>query len=279
MLAACESAGHTAPAEAWQDLTSTWNWAAPLSAAACHGDFPGAVARPAPGGFTLSGLWSLPAPEQAEPWLALPLPVTGTGEPDLFVVASKTLSGRVGAGTVVRLDDLYVPAGFGTHSAGAPLRAGDAAFLWTAVAALALGTARRITDVLAAPYAGGAGSTRRQAAATAAELAAVLHDERLSLAAMLHDAPSARQGLPTAVEQRLAAHVPRAGRAVQHVVAAAYEHALTADWGGGPHPLVSLIEAGSPILQQARYTTELLPPRDRTSLRKAEHGDDRRISG
>ncbi|MFF4354768.1 hypothetical protein [Streptomyces sp. NPDC001530] len=208
--------------------------------------------------------------------------MTGTGEPDLFVVASKALPEESGTGTVIRLDDMYVPAGFATHSSGAPLRAGDAAFLWTAVTALALGTARRITDVLAAPYAGGAASTPHVPApyaAAAADVAAVLHDERLSLTATLRDTPSARQGLPAATEKRLAAHVPRAGRAVQHVVAAAYEHALTADWSGGRHPLVSLIEAGSPTLQQARYTTELLLPRDRTSSRKAEHGDDRRISG
>ncbi|WP_338704181.1 hypothetical protein V2W30_40515 (plasmid) [Streptomyces sp. Q6] len=259
MFTACESAGHAAPAEAWQALTGAWSWAAPLPTAACHADFPGATARPTPGGFTLSGLWSLPAAEETGLWLALPLPASATGEPDLFVVATKALSGRGGAGSLVRLDDLYVPAGFATHSAGAPLRVGDAAFLWTAVTALALGTARRITDVLAAPHAGGAASTP-QAAATATELATVLHDERLSLAAALHDAPSARKGLPTAVEKRLVARVPRAGRAVQYLVAVAYEHALTADCGGGWHPLLSLIEAGSPILQLARCTTELLPP-------------------
>ncbi|WP_258314948.1 hypothetical protein [Streptomyces sp. Act143] len=278
MLAACESAGHADPAGAWQALTRTWNWAAPLPAAGCDTDFPGATARPTPGGFTLSGLWSLPAPEEIGPWLTLPLPVTGTGEPDLFVVAAKALPRGSGPGRVVRLDNLYVPAGFVTHAAGAPLRVGDAAFLWTAVTALALGMARRITDVLAAPYAGGVASTPH-AVAMAAELAAVLHDERLSLAAALHEAPSARQGLPAATEERLAAHVPRAGRAVQHVVAAAYEQALTTDWSGARHPLVSLIEDGSPILQQARCTRELLLPRDRTSPRKAEHGDDRRISG
>ncbi|MCW8384622.1 hypothetical protein [Streptomyces justiciae] len=277
MLAACESAGHADPAGAWQALTRTWNWAASLPAAVCDADFPGATARPTPGGFSLSGLWSLPAPEETGPWLTLPLPATQTGEPDLFVVAAKALPRESGPGRVVRLDDLYVPGGFATHAAGAPLREKDAAFLWTAVTAVALGTARRVTDVLAAPYAGGVASTPH--AAAAAELAAVLHDERQSLAAALHEAPSARQGLSAARLERLATLVPRAGRAVQHVVAAAHEYALTTDWSGAQHPLVSLIEAGSPILQQARYTTELLPPRDRTSPRKAEHGDDRRISG
>ncbi|MET7694945.1 hypothetical protein ABZT06_44785 [Streptomyces sp. NPDC005483] len=274
VYATFETAGHADPAGTWQALTGAWNWAASLPAAVCDLDFPGATARPPPGGFTLSGLWTLPAHEQIGPWLTLPVPVTGAGEPDLFVVASKALPKASGATALVRLDDLYVPAGFATHAAGAPLRAGDATFLWTAVAALALGTGRRITDVLAAPHAGGAASTR-----AAAELAAVLHDERLSLAAALHDAPSARHGLSAAAERRLAVRLPRAGQAVQHVVAAAYQHVLTADLGGACHPVVSLIEAASPILQQARYTTELLPPGGRTSSREADHGDDRRISG
>nr|WP_245695478.1 hypothetical protein [Streptomyces antibioticus] len=263
VLTACESAGHADPAGAWRALTRTWNWAAPLPAAVCDTDYPGATARPAPGGFTLSGLWSLPAPEEPGPWLTLPLPVTATGEPDLFV-AAKALPRQSEPGRLIRLDDLYVPAGFVTHAAGTPLRAVDAAFLWTAVAALALGTARRVTDVLAAWCAGRVVGTP-DSATTAAELAAVLHDERLSLAATLHEAPSTRQGLPAATEQRLAALVRRADQAVQHVVAAAYGNALTADLRSAPHPLVSLIEDGSPIFQQARCTTELLPPRDRTS--------------
>ncbi|MEV7077974.1 hypothetical protein AB0N88_05440 [Streptomyces sp. NPDC093516] len=258
-------------------MTGTWNWAAPLPAAVCHRDLE-ATARPTSGGFTLSGLWSLPAPEQTGPWLALPLPVSGSGDPDLFVVASQALPKSSGAARVVRLDDLYVPVGFATYAAGAPLCADDAAFLWTAVTALALGTARRITDVLAAPYGGGAASTPHTAVA-AAELAAVLHDERLSLAATLYEAPSARQGLSVAAQERLAVLVPCAEKVVQHVVASAYEHALTADWSSGRHPLVDLIEAGTPIFQQARCTTEVLPPRARTSTRRVEHGDDRRISG
>ncbi|MFE7712420.1 hypothetical protein ACFU6I_43320 [Streptomyces sp. NPDC057486] len=57
--------------------------------------------------------------------------------------------------------------------------------------------------------------------------------------------------------------------------------ALHADGGRErrPHPLLGVIEAGSPILQQARYATELLPPDHRISFRKAQHDDDRRLSG
>ncbi|MFC9916550.1 hypothetical protein [Streptomyces sp. NPDC127197] len=267
-----EAEGHSDPAGAWQALTGTWNWAAPLPTAVPRTDVPGPVARPVPGGCALSGQWRLPSYESYDgtgPWLALPLAPVRDGGPDLFVVASKVLPGDVGAGSVFRLEDMYVPAGFVTHSAGEPLRPGDAPFFWTAVTALALGAARRMTDALAAP----------STAAAAAELAAVLHDERLSLAATVHAAPSARQGLPPSVEERLAAHVGQAGIAVHHVVGAAYEHALVSGGSADRHPLVNLIEACSPILQQVRYATELLLPHDKTSPRKAEHGDDRRISG
>jgi hypothetical protein len=279
-----ESEGHSDPAAAWQALTRTWNWSAPLTTAVPRADSPGPVARPTPGGFALSGQWCLPAHDGTGPWLVLPLAPARYSTADLFVVAAKVLPGGLtgGTGPAFRLEDVYVPAGFVTHSAGTPLRAGDAAFLWTTVAALALGTARRMTDVLAAPAAGGAADAPRRpvpSTAVAAELAAVLQDERLSLAAALHGAPSVRQGLPASVEERLAAHVGRAGNTVHHVVAAAYEQALASTWSGGRHPLVNLIEAGSPILQQVRHATELLPPHDRTSPRKAEHGDDRRISG
>ncbi|MFF4836328.1 hypothetical protein [Streptomyces sp. NPDC001315] len=101
----------------------------------------------------------------------------------------------------------------------------------------------------------------------------------MSLAAALHGGPSARQGLPEDVDERLAAGVGQAGNAVRHVVAAAYDHVPAAGGSGDGHPLVDLIGAASPILQQVRYAMELLPRDDRTSLRKAEHGDDRRISG
>lgn len=295
-----ESAGFSDPSAAWQAFTGIWNWAAPLTTA-----IPGAdvrdrpVVRPVAGGFMLSGPWRLPSHDGTGPWLALPMTAderqsghaTATrGGPDLFVVPSKVLPGTVrgragdggGSGPVFRLEDVYVPAGFVTHMAGTPLRAGDATFFWTVVTALALGAARRMTDVLAGPAPGTASRTARGPvphAVVAAELAAELHDERLSLAAALHGAGSARQGVPSSVEKQLAAHAGQAGNAVRHVVAVAYEHAPASGGSGGQHPLMSVIRASSPILQQTRYATELLPPDDRTSPRKAEHGDDRRISG
>jgi hypothetical protein len=63
------------------------------------------------------------------------------------------------------------------------------------------------------------------------------------------------------------------------VVAAAYVHAPASGGSTDRHPSVNLIEARSPILQLVRYATELVLPHDKTSPRKAEHGDDRRISG
>lgn len=102
---------------------------------------------------------------------------------------------------------------------------------------------------------------------------------RCRLAATVHAALSARQGLPPSVEERLAAHVGQARSAVHHVVAAVYEHALAPGGSADLHALVNLIKACSPILQQVRYATELLLPHDKTSPRKAEHGDNGRISG
>ncbi|MGW1626066.1 hypothetical protein [Streptomyces sp. NPDC002172] len=111
-----------------------------------------------------------------------------------------------------------------------------------------------------------------------AELAVVLHDERQSLAAMLHAAPSARHGLAPSMEERHAHHVEQAGNAVRYVVAAAYE-VLASDRDAGGHPLVPLVETSSPILQQVRFARELLPRDDRTSFGKGSNGDNRRISG
>jgi phosphoglycerate dehydrogenase-like enzyme len=238
--------------------------------------FPGPVGRPAPGGFALSGSWRLPSHDGTGSWLALPLAAATGTDPDLFVVSSKVLPGAIralpavgdGQGPVFRLENAYVPAGFVTRTTGGPLRAGDAAFLWTAVTALALGAARRMTEVLADPASGIGPRGPVTPAAAAGELAAVLHDERLSLTAALHGAPSVRQGVAPSVEERLAAYVERVGDIVGQVVVATYEWTLTPDRGAGGHPLVRVIEESSPILQQVRYARELLPCDDRTSRRK-----------
>ncbi|MEE4543120.1 hypothetical protein V2S66_14225 [Streptomyces sp. V4-01] len=282
VLAFFEADGCRDPSAAWQAFTGSWNWAAPLPAAvpaavpaARVGQGP--VVRPVDGGFRLSGSWRLPAYGARGPWLVLPLaPATAAG-PDLFVVSSKLLpgtahpgavrdrTGQDGPGEPFRLDDAYVPAGFATHAAGTPLRPGDAAFHWTASAALALGAARRLTDLRGGAAAGTVGEAASRAAAAATGLAAVLHDERTSLAAALHGAPTARQGVPSPFGERLASQLRRTAATVHQVVMSVYDHALAARAGDGAHPLVRLIEASAPILLQARYSMELLPPDDRTS--------------
>ncbi|GHB13345.1 hypothetical protein GCM10010330_79050 [Streptomyces tendae] len=286
--------GYSDPSAAWQAFTRTWNWAAPL-ATAVPAEGPGArpAAWPEQGGFALSGQWHLPPGADAGPWLVLPL--TGTRRlagrhgaddtADLFVVGSQVLlrqprvprTGRDtgGAGPTRRLDGLRVPEGFATHSAGTPLGTDDAAFVWTAVAGLAFGAARRLTDALAglAPSSALSAAARTQGgppvtvspADAAAELAGLLRDERLSLAARVHGAPLAvRADAPRAAEA-LADQVRRTSRLVHHVIAAAYEHALPLTVDGARDPLVRLVEESSPILHCMRFAVELLPPRGQSS--------------
>ncbi|MET9879019.1 hypothetical protein ABZZ36_30955 [Actinacidiphila glaucinigra] len=259
-----ESDGHFDPAAAWDAFTGTWNWAAPLTTALPRSEPPQPPARPAPGGFALSGRWCPPCAGTGS-WLALPLGTAPGEGPDLFVVPSRAFvgvgrsvaAGGDGAGPVFRIEDLYVPAGFVTHTTGTPLRDGDAAFLWTAVTGLALGAARRTVELLAGRHPGAGIGAPAGSATVAAELAAVLRAERLNLAATLHGAPSVRAGSAPTLQERLVADVGRAGAAVLHVISAAYGHVLTS----GPadqHPVVRAVEAASPILQQVRYVTELL---------------------
>jgi len=119
---------------------------------------------------------------------------------------------------VLRLAGVHVPVGFATYTTAAPLLAEDAPFLWTAVAALALGAARRMTDELPGGSTGADGPRESgTSGALRAELVGVLHDERTSLAAALHGAPAARQGLSADLEERLAAWTGRVADVVHHV--------------------------------------------------------------
>ncbi|POX62908.1 hypothetical protein C3492_14670 [Streptomyces sp. Ru62] len=296
VLSAFEKRGHDDPAAAWRALTSTWNWAAPLPTGFPGTDRTGTPAvRPVSGGYTLSGHWRLPSAADAAPWVALPLAdgrrsCAGTAAErnaaDLFVMPARNLrttgmlprgrgdshpaSGLVSRATDAYVAvDVYVPVGFATYTTGKPLFASDAAFHWTAIAALALGAARRTTDALAGSVPGAAPPHPPAApAGQAVELAAVLHDERSSLAATVHDLPAARDVLPQAMEARLAQQVRQVAIVVQHVLTEAYQQILSGDTMGDRHDLVSIIETSSPILQQARRATEILPPVDNTPLRK-----------
>ncbi|MDX3853155.1 hypothetical protein [Streptomyces sp. AK02-01A] len=288
VLHAYEREGHQDPAAAWESFTAAWNWAAPLPAAlpADHGRL--TTARPVPGGFSLSGVWRIPSDVKQGRWLALPLtdrcqqPRSDTVErgPDVFVVSSNVLPHsqrrhRVTGGTdtyepAFRLDKVYVPGGFATSSAGTPLRTEDAAFLWTAVTAMALGSARRLTGALAALAQDEAAfpvAAAMPAAAAAAELAAALHDERLCLAVTLRSsgASSVAPGAAVSFGHSLTAPVRRTSNMVHEVVAAAYEYAAPFHRSSGHHPLVSLIESSTPVLQCMRFAVELLPPGDATS--------------
>ena len=293
VLSALEEYGHDDPAGAWRALTSTWNWAAPLPTGVPGTDGTGTpAARPASGGYTLSGHWRLPSAADAMPWVALPLADDGhrpcggadggQNGPDLFVVPAKHLlaTGRLPSGSgdsspasgpadVYAAVEVYVPAGFATYTSGEPLCASDAAFHWTAVAALALGAARRMTDALAGSVSGTTPPHPQAApAGQAAELAAVLHDERLSLAATVYGLPAARHVLPQVLKARLARQLGQAAVVVQHVLTEVYQQVLSVDTRGDRHDLVSIIETSSPILQQARFAAEILPPVGRAPLRK-----------
>nr|BFD87953.1 hypothetical protein StreXyl84_73540 [Streptomyces sp. Xyl84] len=284
-----ERDGHSDASAAWESFTSVWNWAAPL-AAAVPWDPSGAgpLVRGVAGGFSVSGQWRLPPAGAGQAaggrWLALRLTghprragdageVFGVADPDVVVVSSKVLprptgearaAGDVrgpGSGTVVRLADVYVPGGFATSSAGTPLGAGDAVFVWAAAAGMAFGAARRLTDALAGLDAPGATVSP---SAAAAELAAALHDERLSLAARLHGVARAAAGDRPAAEAVLAEQVRRAARLVHQVVSAAYEYGLAFRGSTAEDPLISLVDDSTPILQYMRYAVDLLPPDERT---------------
>ncbi|MEU3188567.1 hypothetical protein ABZ707_30890 [Streptomyces sp. NPDC006923] len=288
VLESYERAGHDDASAAWESFTAAWNWAAPLPTAVTADHDHLATARPVPGGFSLSGAWRLPPGLRRGRWLALPLTdrrEQHRGEvieegPDVFVVSSAVLPRshrphRATDGTdtyepAFRLDEEYVPGGFATSSGGTPLRAENAPFLWTAVTAMALGSTRRLTDALAAlPQDTTAlpETPAMPAAAAATELAAALHDERLSLAMRLRPsgASGVGPGAGPSFADSLITPVRRASNMVHEVVAAAYEHAAHYHRNEGRHPLVSLIESSTPVLQCMRFAVDLLPAAGTTS--------------
>lgn len=270
VFAAHENLGHAGPSTAWNSFTATWNWAAPLPAATpARRSGAAPTARPAPGGFSLSGLWHLPPETEDAPWLLLPLTDayrdrTGGAEgPDLFVVPTKvlssphhgprTLASSPTSGSWVRVYEQYVPAGFTTFASGTPLRPQDGAFLWTAVTAMALGAARRLTEVLASVHANGTRSAVHRVtaaaapAATAAELATRLSRERYSL---------------HCPDEPLTTRVRQTSRLAHHVVATAHAHASTVTDTGDRHRIESLLAESNTLLQHVRFTLELLPPHE-----------------
>ncbi|MGW3496339.1 hypothetical protein [Streptomyces sp. NPDC001020] len=272
-----ENEGHADPGAAWASFTTNWNWAASLPHAVAESGPDGPpTARAVPGGFSLSGRWRLPGDTEVGRWLALPLagPRGADREdaaairpdlPDVFVIASKVLSRPNGglhtvrfpadSDTACRLDGVHVPPGFATHSSGAALSARDIGFLWTAVAGMAVGAASRLADELAvlgpsvaAPF--------LSPATTAAELSALLRQERLGFTTELYARPG--QLIPLTAREPLADRVRRTARLVHHVVTAAYERAIPFPTKGGHHPLESLVVDSAAVLQHLRFTVDLL---------------------
>ncbi|MFI5998394.1 hypothetical protein ACIBAC_41915 [Streptomyces sp. NPDC051362] len=158
------------------------------------------------------------------------------------------------------MTDVYVPAGLATHAAGTGLRASEATFFRAAVTAMALGAARRITEALAdlTPSRPAALPTELSPAASAAELAAVLHDARTALAAELHNMPGTDKAAGSLPEEPADSRLMRVGPTVRQVVAAAYEQALPAAGHYDGHPLEDLVEAATPTLQCMRFAMELM---------------------
>lgn len=260
---AYEHRGHAGPATAWKFFTSAWNWSASLPhAVPAGGD--ASVAHPVPGGFVLTGRWQLPPGVEDSRWLALPAVHAPAGEPDVFVMAAKDVHRAAGPETVIRLEGHYIPAGFASCGEGVPLREEDGAFLWTAVTAMALGTARRLTECLTeclatsgplTPY--GTAKSEPAVPPAAEGLAAAVSEERETFMSLLRRVGKPEGGSHGAKD--LAVLVRRATGMVHQLVAAAYEQAMPFDLTDGRNPLEALVVDSTPLLQHARYTVDLLP--------------------
>lgn len=209
-------------------------------------------------------MWRLPPAYRRARWLALRSAPAGDGRPgecnSLYVVGVGALE-RSGAvddeALLIRLRDLYIPAGLTACAAGRELRAKEAEFLWVAVTAMAMGAARHLLETTArlapepvspdSPTAGlGAALDRRREA--------VRRDLTLA-AASGAGAGAATPGIVERVEE--------SHHLVRDVYAAAYQYALPRTQS--VHPLESIMTGSAPVLQHARFTTSLLPATGTTS--------------
>ncbi|WP_372346733.1 hypothetical protein [Streptomyces sp. KL116D] len=285
-----ELRGHAAPGEAWSSFTARWNWAATLPHAVPTTRAGSAPAvRPVPGGFSLSGSWQAPRTAGSGPWLVLPASSPrqppdagiGTGDRllDLYVVPSAALPAPAGAAlrdraatplaqdAPVRLDGFYVPAGRATYSGGRALHRDHTPFVWTAVAGIALGAARRLTRELSALATHPAYSSRTTAPAPApqpntmaAGLATLLHHERLGFTADLYNGPGIGRLIPLAARGPLPDRIARAAALADHVVTTAYEHTALLPRDGELRHLEALLQDCAAPLQHLRSTVDLLSP-------------------
>ncbi|MFJ2645270.1 hypothetical protein ACIO1C_00795 [Streptomyces sp. NPDC087420] len=261
-----ERLGHADPTGAWDSFCRAHNWAASFpgaSPADGAGDHVLSI-RPAEGGWLLSGVWRLPPAYRRARWLALRSAPSGDGRATechpLYVVGVGALE-RSGAvddeALLIRLRDLYIPAGLTACAAGRELRAEEAEFLWVAVTAMAMGAARHLLETTArlapepvppdSPTAGlGAALDRRREA--------VRRDLTLAAAS----GAGARAVTPGIVER-----VEESHHLVRDVYAAAYQYALPRT--RSVHPLESIMTGSVPVLQHARFMTSLLPSARTTS--------------
>ncbi|MGW1530270.1 hypothetical protein [Streptomyces sp. NPDC002159] len=190
----------------------------------------------------------------------------------MFVVASKVLPRRTGGGLRVvpfrahpdlpfRLDNVHVSTGFASHSSGTALSRKDVGFLWTAVVAMGLGAASRLTEELAV-LAPGVVAPFHSPAASAAELSALLRQERLGFVAELYNRVGMGQFISLAAREPLADRVRHAALLVHHVVTSAYEQAIPFPAQSGHNPLESLVADSAAVLQHLRFMVDLLPIED-----------------
>ncbi|MFJ4985367.1 hypothetical protein ACIP9H_16360 [Streptomyces sp. NPDC088732] len=238
---AYEALGSTGPAEAWAAFTEGFQWTAPLPAAEPAGDDPqGApTARPADGGHVVTGTWRPVAAAREARWIALPVRAKG-GTP-VFAVRRSQGTHDV-AGDAFRVRDLFVPTGMTSSAEGTALGNRHTAYAWSAALGMAFGFGRLL---LTEPD----GVPGRPEGTAASHFGALLTREREAVRSHLRRLPVAPGG-----DEPLAERVRAGADLVRDVYAAG---AAGADGLTAPAPLLL---AGAPLLQFARFATELLPP-------------------
>ncbi|MFF2525337.1 hypothetical protein [Streptomyces liangshanensis] len=263
-----ERLGHADPTGAWDTFCRTHNWAAPLAGADPAADPGGAppAARPAEGGRLLSGAWRLPSAYRRARWLALRSGPADSAPADgrppegraLYVVevgALERTGGIDGDALLIRLRDLYIPAGLTAGTEGRDLRADEAAFLWVAVTGMAMGVARHVLERVA-----DLDQDAVPSGAPTAGLGALLERRRESVRRDLTLVARPGEGVAS---HGIVRQVEESHHLVRDVYAAAYEYALPRS--RAVHPLERIMAGSAPVLQHARFTTSLLPAVGTTS--------------
>ncbi|MEU6341743.1 hypothetical protein ABZ883_12445 [Streptomyces sp. NPDC046977] len=238
---AYEALGTTGPAEAWAAFTDGFQWTASLPAAEPAADDPhGApTARPADGGHMVSGTWRPAAAAREGRWIALPVRA-GDGTP-VFAVRRSQGTHDVADGTF-RVSGLFVPTGMTSSAEGTALGSRHTAYAWCAALGMAFGFGRLL-------LAQADGLPAHPEGTTSSHLTALLTREREAVRGHLRRLPVGPGG-----DELLAERVRAGADLVRDVYAAG------AAGAAGPTASAPLLLAGAPLLQFARFATELLPP-------------------